>query len=148
MFVLIAHCWLINVFQTFFFLSWLQSFYRKFVVKHKINFNCIFEFLFFEASVTWVCLFFSEEVFDFSCGQMTQAKEKLLKNSLRSESCQLFTLIQFVLVGYGLNFYIWNTYSNYKFNDLRLSTCSSINVTMALWSCLSLSLFLILCAPK
>ena len=49
-------------------------------------------------------IFFSEEVFDFSSGQMTQAKAKHLKDSMCSEFLQIFTLCQFVLVGYGLNF--------------------------------------------
>ena len=44
------------------------------------------------------CLFHSEEVFDFSSGQMTQAKAKHLKDSMCSEFSQIFTLCQFVMV--------------------------------------------------
>lgn len=39
----------------------------------------------------------SEEVFDFSSGQMTQAKAKHLKDSMCSEFLQIFTLCQYVL---------------------------------------------------
>ncbi|CAH0775387.1 unnamed protein product [Bemisia tabaci] len=39
----------------------------------------------------------SEEVFDFSSGQMTQTKAKHLKDSMCSEFSQIFTLCQFVL---------------------------------------------------
>ena len=39
----------------------------------------------------------SEEVFDFSTGQMTQAKAKYLKDTMCSEFSQIFTLCQFVL---------------------------------------------------
>ncbi|PFX29369.1 Exportin-1 [Stylophora pistillata] len=39
----------------------------------------------------------SEEVFDFSSGQMTQTKAKHLKDSMCSEFLQIFTLCQFVL---------------------------------------------------
>ncbi|XP_048585879.1 exportin-1 isoform X3 [Nematostella vectensis] len=39
----------------------------------------------------------SEEVFDFSSGQMTQAKAKHLKDSMCSEFSQIFTLCQFVM---------------------------------------------------
>jgi len=40
----------------------------------------------------------SEEVFDFSSGQMTQMKAKHLKDSMCSEFAQIFELCQFVLV--------------------------------------------------
>ncbi|XP_071834526.1 exportin-1-like isoform X2 [Apostichopus japonicus] len=39
----------------------------------------------------------SEEVFDFSSGQMTQAKAKHLKDSMCNEFSQVFTLCQFVM---------------------------------------------------
>ena len=45
-----------------------------------------------------MCLLNSEEVFDFSSGQMTQAKAKHLKDSMCSEFSQIFTLCQFVMV--------------------------------------------------
>lgn len=41
---------------------------------------------------------YSEEVFDFSSGQMTQAKAKHLKDSMCNEFSQVFTLCQFVMV--------------------------------------------------
>lgn len=41
---------------------------------------------------------FSEEVFDFSSGQMTQAKAKHLKDSMCSEFSSIFQLCQFVMV--------------------------------------------------
>ena len=41
--------------------------------------------------------FCSEEVFDFSSGQMTQAKAKHLKDSMCSEFSQIFQLCQFVM---------------------------------------------------
>jgi exportin-1 len=40
----------------------------------------------------------SEEVFDFSLGQMTQAKAKHLKDTMCSEFSQIFQLCQFVMV--------------------------------------------------
>ena len=40
----------------------------------------------------------SEEVFDFSSGQMTQAKAKHLKDTMCSEFSQIFHLCQFVMV--------------------------------------------------
>lgn len=46
------------------------------------------------------CLFVvanSEEVFDFSMGQMTQVKAKHLKDSMCSEFSQIFQLCQFVM---------------------------------------------------
>ena len=45
---------------------------------------------------------FSEEVFDFSSGQMTQAKAKHLKDSMCSEFSQIFQLCQFVMVRGGV----------------------------------------------
>ena len=69
-------------------------------------------------------IFFSEEVFDFSSGQMTQAKAKHLKDSMCSEFLQIFTLCQFVLVGYGLNFYMLEL--TLITSDMTLSTCSLI----------------------
>lgn len=39
----------------------------------------------------------SEEVFDFSTGQMTQAKAKHLKDTMCAEFSQIFQLCQFVL---------------------------------------------------
>lgn len=43
-------------------------------------------------------MLFSEEVFDFSSGQMTQAKAKHLKDTMCSEFSQIFQLCQFVMV--------------------------------------------------
>ena len=43
---------------------------------------------------------FSEEVFDFSSGQLTQTKAKHLKDSMCSEFSQIFTLCQYVMVSY------------------------------------------------
>ena len=40
----------------------------------------------------------SEEVFDFSSGQMTQVKAKHLKDSMCNEFSQIFNLCSFVLV--------------------------------------------------
>lgn len=40
----------------------------------------------------------SEEVFDFSSGQITQNKAKHLKDSMCSEFSQIFHLCQFVMV--------------------------------------------------
>ena len=40
----------------------------------------------------------SEEVFDFSCGQMTQTKAKHLKDSMSSEFQQVFMLRLYVMV--------------------------------------------------
>lgn len=42
--------------------------------------------------------FLSEEVFDFSSGQMTQAKAKALKESMNSEFQQIFQLCLFIMV--------------------------------------------------
>lgn len=39
----------------------------------------------------------SEEVFDFSSGQLTQTKAKHLKDSMCSEFAQVFSLCQYVL---------------------------------------------------
>lgn len=41
---------------------------------------------------------FSEEVFDFSSGQMTQAKAKNLKESMNNEFQQVFQLCTFIMV--------------------------------------------------
>ena len=41
---------------------------------------------------------YSEEVFDFSSGQMTQVKAKHLKDSMCSEFSQIFQLCSFVFV--------------------------------------------------
>lgn len=41
----------------------------------------------------------SEEVFDFSTGQMTQTKAKHLKENMCSEFSVIFQLAQFVMVG-------------------------------------------------
>ena len=43
-------------------------------------------------------LLFSEEVFDFSTGQMTQAKAKHLKDTMCNEFSSIFQLCQFVMV--------------------------------------------------
>ena len=48
--------------------------------------------------ISYVNLFCSEEVFDFSSGQMTQAKAKHLKDSMCSEFSSVFQLCQFVMV--------------------------------------------------
>jgi len=45
-----------------------------------------------------IVFFYSEEVFDFSSGQMTQAKAKHLKDSMCSEFSSVFQLCQFVMV--------------------------------------------------
>lgn len=45
-----------------------------------------------------VCLIFSEEVFDFSSGQMTQAKAKHLKDTMCGEFSEIFQLCNFVMV--------------------------------------------------
>ena len=39
----------------------------------------------------------SEEVFDFSCGQMTQTKAKHLKDTMCSQFSEVFQLCQYVL---------------------------------------------------
>jgi len=39
----------------------------------------------------------SEEVFDFSTGQLTQTKAKHLKDTMCSEFCQIFHLCEFVM---------------------------------------------------
>ena len=41
---------------------------------------------------------YSEEVFDFSSGQMTQVKAKHLKDNMCNEFSQIFNLCSFVLV--------------------------------------------------
>lgn len=41
----------------------------------------------------------SEEVFDFSTGQMTQAKAKHLKDTMCSEFSDVFSLCSYVMVG-------------------------------------------------
>ncbi len=40
----------------------------------------------------------SEEVFDFSSGQMTQVKAKTLKESMNNEFQQVFQLCNFIMV--------------------------------------------------
>lgn len=52
----------------------------------------------FDASfiLTFFC---SEEVFDFSAGQMTQVKAKHLKDNMCNEFSQIFELCSFVMVG-------------------------------------------------
>jgi len=49
------------------------------------------------AVVLSLCVY-SEEVFDFSSGQMTQTKAKHLKDSMCSEFAQIFELCLFVMV--------------------------------------------------
>ena len=56
-----------------------------------------------------VYLNFSEEVFDFSSGQMTQAKAKHLKDSMCSEFSQIFQLCQFVMVSHS-----WLVFSSHE----------------------------------
>lgn len=41
---------------------------------------------------------YSEEVFDFSSGQMTQAKAKHLKDTMCSEFTKIFQLCEYVVV--------------------------------------------------
>jgi exportin-1 len=41
---------------------------------------------------------FSEEVFDFSSGQMTQAKAKHLKDTMCNEFTRIFQLCEYVVV--------------------------------------------------
>jgi hypothetical protein len=43
-------------------------------------------------------LFSSEEVFDFSSGQMTQAKAKHLKDTMCNEFTKIFQLCEYVVV--------------------------------------------------
>jgi exportin-1 len=42
--------------------------------------------------------FYSEEVFDFSSGQMTQAKAKHLKDTMCNEFTKIFQLCEYVVV--------------------------------------------------
>ena len=42
--------------------------------------------------------FYSEEVFDFSAGQMTQTKTLVMKDTMCQEFSKVFTLCSFVLV--------------------------------------------------
>ena len=52
-------------------------------------------------------LFNSEEVFDFSSGQMTQAKAKHLKDSMCNEFTKIFQLCEFVVVNcFFVNYFI------------------------------------------
>ena len=51
----------------------------------------------------------SEEVFDFSSGQMTQAKAKHLKDSMCNEFTKIFQLCEFVVVR---NLSVLNQYSS------------------------------------
>jgi len=59
-----------------------------------------------ELCIVWVTsenafvVFCSEEVFDFSSGQMTQTKAKHLKDSMCSEFALIFELCLFVLVSF------------------------------------------------
>lgn len=46
---------------------------------------------------------FSEEVFDFSSGQMTQAKAKHLKDTMCGEFSEIFQLCSFVMVCNNMN---------------------------------------------
>lgn len=58
----------------------------------------------------------SEEVFDFSAGNMTQMKAKHLKDTMCSEFAQIFELCQFVLVSYILKFISQIKYFNFNIN--------------------------------
>ena len=60
-------------------------------------------------SVVVVVLRCSEEVFDFSSGQMTQTKAKHLKDSMCSEFALIFELCLFVLVSFHC-FVIYSIY--------------------------------------
>jgi exportin-1 len=60
----------------------------------------------------------SEEVFDFSAGNMTQMKAKHLKDTMCSEFAQIFELCQFVLVSKILLQKIYFMFYNYIFSDL------------------------------
>ena len=48
---------------------------------------------------------FSEEVFDFSSGQMTQVKSKHLKDTMCNEFSQIFQLCSYVLVNTCVHVY-------------------------------------------
>lgn len=60
----------------------------------------------------------SEEVFDFSSGQITQTKAKHLKDTMCAEFSQIFQLCQFVLVSSSKKFYFNNPWIFY--HDLLL----------------------------
>lgn len=57
----------------------------------------------------------SEEVFDFSAGNMTQMKAKHLKDTMCSEFAQIFELCQFVLVSKMLHKKMFFVFYNYEF---------------------------------
>ena len=66
------------------------------VLVRNVNWYSYWSFFFWFEWIVY--LFFSEEVFDFSSGQMTQAKAKHLKDTMCSEFSQIFQLCQFVMV--------------------------------------------------
>lgn len=53
---------------------------------------------------------YSEEVFDFSSGQMTQVKAKHLKDSMCGEFSQIFQLCSFVMVHSFMHIIISNIF--------------------------------------
>lgn len=60
----------------------------------------------YEMKYNWnsnIYVFFSEEVFDFSSGQMTQAKAKNLKESMNNEFQQVFQLCIFIMVKFNIS---------------------------------------------
>ena len=60
----------------------------------------------YEMKYNWnanIYVYFSEEVFDFSSGQMTQAKAKNLKESMNNEFQQVFQLCIFIMVKFNLS---------------------------------------------
>lgn len=88
-----------TVYATCRFISMYEDLYM-YVLRKWLKYNWL-------AYLDW-CLstaYFSEEVFDFSSGQMTQAKAKHLKDSMCSEFSSIFQLCQFVMVRLGA---VWN----------------------------------------
>lgn len=66
----------------------------------------------------------SEEVFDFSVGQITQTKAKHLKDSMCSEFAEVFHLCQFVLVSCSFDIFckIWSFIVNMVDNKIDFGT--------------------------
>ena len=69
--------------------------YYVFLVNIAVALSCVLK--------SFSLFYNSEEVFDFSSGQLTQQKAKHLKDSMCSEFSQIFTLCQFVMVGHNAN---------------------------------------------
>lgn len=86
----------------------------------------------------WLCLYgssycslvsFSEEVFDFSSGQMTQAKAKHLKDTMCSEFSLIFQLCQFVMVS------TTRSQTCFKQRSMRRYSASlRANLTLSTWA--------------